>query len=118
MDAIVGDVWLRVAGDDEPAVRMLGERDARAPYPREIIYADDAGAICRRWNWKEADRTKLSAETTAAVLVLEILPPITRQSLDDAMADLVSLIHQFCGEEVQMQSAVLNSELRKIDING
>ena len=115
---IKGDVRLTIAGDDEPAVQLLGEREARPPYANEVIYTDDVGAICRRWNWKEADRTKLSAETTAAVLVLEILPPITRQTLDAAMADLVSLIHQFCGEEVQMQSAVLNSELRKIDING
>lgn len=113
-----GDLRLRIAGDDESAVTMLGEREARPPYSKEVIYADDIGAICRRWNWKEADRTKLTIDTTEAILVLEILPPVERATLDSAMADLTSLIQQFCGGAVQLQSAVLNSEYRNFEMNG
>lgn len=111
-----GDLRLRIAGDDEPAVQMLGEGEARPPYAKEVIYADDLGAICRRWNWKEADRTKLTADTTNAILVLEILPPVERVTLDSAITDLASLIQQFCGEAVQLQSAVLNTTDRSIEI--
>lgn len=113
---IAGDVRLTIAGDDEPAVQLLGEREARPPYVNEVIYTDDVGAICRRWNWKEADRTKLTADTTDAILVLEILPPIKRATLDAAIADLASLIQQFCGENVQLQSAVLNAGNRSLEI--
>ncbi len=112
---IQGDLRLTIAGEDEPAAVMLGEKDARPPYVNEVIYTDDLGAICRRWNWKEADRTKLTAETTDAILVLEILPPVERATLDGAMADLASLIQQFCGEAVQLQSAVLNTESRSLE---
>ncbi|MFK7802170.1 MAG: B3/4 domain-containing protein [Anaerolineae bacterium] len=112
-----GDLRLTIAGDDEPAVTMLGEREARPPYAKEVIYADDIGAICRRWNWKEADRTKLTADTTDAILVLEILPPVACNTLDAAMADLATLIQQFCGGAVQLQSAVLNTTNRSIELN-
>jgi DNA/RNA-binding domain of Phe-tRNA-synthetase-like protein len=66
LDRIVGDILLTRAGDDEPAVFLLGEKEARAPHAGEIIYKDEVGAICRRWNWKEADRTKLTQETRNA----------------------------------------------------
>ena len=115
---IQGDLRLTIAGDNEPATTMLGEKEARPPYVNEVIYTDDIGAICRRWNWKEADRTKLTAETTDAVLVLEILPPVERAVLDGGMADLANLIQQFCGEGVRLQSAVLNTENRSFEING
>ena len=110
-----GDLRLTIAGEDEPAAVMLGEKEARPPYVNEVIYTDDLGAICRRWNWKEADRTKLTAETTDAILVLEILPPVERATLDGAMADLASLIQQFCGGSVQLQSVVLNSKNRAFE---
>lgn len=111
-----GDLQLRIAGDDESAVTMLGERDARPPYAKEVIYADDIGTICRRWNWKEADRTKLTADTTDAILVLEILPPVERATLDAAMADLASLIQQFCGNSATTELSVLNTTNRSIDL--
>ena len=63
LDKIVGDVLLTRAGTDEPAVFLLGEKEARAPHAGEIFYKDENGAICRRWNWKEADRTKLTPES-------------------------------------------------------
>lgn len=100
LDAVFGDIRLRRAGDGEPPVRLLGEREARPPRAGEVIYADERGAICRRWNWKEADRTKLSGDTTRAVLVLEALPPVTREELGSAMAELESRVRTATGARV------------------
>ena len=97
LDRLAGDVRLTVAGDDEPAVRMLGEADARAPHPGEVIYADDAGAICRRWNWKEAERTKLTPDTTNVLLVIEGLPPVGEPLVRDALDAAADSIRTHCG---------------------
>lgn len=99
-DKINGDVLLTFAGSDEKAVVMLGEKDARTPYANEVIYKDNEGAICRRWNWKEADRTKLTEETTSAFMVLEALPPLQKEELEKAIAELASLIKQYCEGEI------------------
>ncbi|MEM7332122.1 MAG: phenylalanine--tRNA ligase beta subunit-related protein, partial [Chloroflexota bacterium] len=104
-----GDLRLTIAGDNEPPVKLLGEKEARPPYPNEVIYTDDLGAICRRWNWKEADRTKLTNESRNVLFVIEILPPIERATLTNAMSDLEDLLHQFVGEPDWMKTAVLNS---------
>lgn len=70
---IEGDVLLTTSGDNESPVTLLGEQEARPPYPNEVVYKDNQGTICRRWNWKEADRTKLTEETINAFIVIELL---------------------------------------------
>jgi DNA/RNA-binding domain of Phe-tRNA-synthetase-like protein len=94
-----GDVLLTFAADDEPPVLLLGEAEPRPPKPGEVIYRDGAGAICRRWNWKEADRTKLTAATKHAFLVIEGLPPVGRDLVERACEDLAALVRENCGGE-------------------
>jgi DNA/RNA-binding domain of Phe-tRNA-synthetase-like protein len=103
LDAVDGDVELRFAEEGEPAVRLLGEppESSRPPKAGEVIYADGTGALCRRWNWKEADRTKLTEATTRGFLVVEALPPIGRSMLEKALADLVALVSAHCGGSVR-----------------
>lgn len=98
---IKGDVLLTFAGDNESPVVLLGEHEARPPYPGEVIYKDDIGAVCRRWNWKEADRTKLTEETKNAFIVVEGLPPVGRDKIQKAVTDLAELIKKYCGGDLQ-----------------
>lgn len=97
LDALRGDLRLRIAGEDEPAVHLLGDSEAKAPKPGEVMYADDAGAVCRRFNWKEADRSKLTEQTQRAVLVVEALPPVTEAELQRVLSQLAELAGRFCG---------------------
>lgn len=109
-----GDVVLCLAGDAEPPVLLLGEGEARPPHPGEVIYRDDVSAICRRWNWKEADRTRLTAATRHAVLVVEALPPASRGELEQALADLAGRVTRFCGGEAV--TAILDAAAREVDL--
>ena len=101
LDQIQGPMRLTYASADEPPALLLGEREPRAPHPGEVIYTDDVGALCRRWNWKEADRTKLTPETRHAVLVIEALPPVGEPELTAALSDLEGLVGRFCGGQVE-----------------
>jgi DNA/RNA-binding domain of Phe-tRNA-synthetase-like protein len=97
LDRTQGDIELTVAGEAEAPVKLLGEPEARPPYPGEVIYKDGLGAICRRWNWKEADRTKLTPQTRRPILVLEGLPPVGASEIEDATEALAAMIHAHCG---------------------
>lgn len=105
--AIVGDVRLTRAAGGEP-FRTIGATEDDPARAGEVIYRDDAGAICRCWNWREADRTKLTAQTRAAVLVVEALPEHPLALLDTALAELAALVVQHLGG--QARSAVLTAE--------
>jgi DNA/RNA-binding domain of Phe-tRNA-synthetase-like protein len=58
------------------------------PDPGEVVWRDDAGVTCRRWNWRQARRTQLREDTTAALFILDALDPMTDQALHAAAADL------------------------------
>lgn len=114
LDQIDGDVLLTVAGAAEAPVQLLGEAEARAPYAGEVIYKDNAGAICRRWNWREADRTKLTQQTRNAVLVIEAVPPIGRDLIEQAVQELAARVQEYCGGQVR--TALLDRTSAGVDL--
>jgi DNA/RNA-binding domain of Phe-tRNA-synthetase-like protein len=86
-----GDLELVRAGRDERPVVLLGDAEAHPPRPGEVIYRDLNGAVCRRWNWKEAERTKLTTETRSGVLVVEALEAVPAADLEAALEELAHL---------------------------
>ena len=57
-----------------------GETVVEHPEPGEVVWRDDDGVTCRRWNWRQCVRTRITADTTCALFVLDVLDPLT----DDA----------------------------------
>jgi DNA/RNA-binding domain of Phe-tRNA-synthetase-like protein len=60
------------------------------PEVGEVVWCDDAGVTCRRWNWRQARRTQLREDTTAALFILDALDPVTGQALHGAADDLTA----------------------------
>jgi DNA/RNA-binding domain of Phe-tRNA-synthetase-like protein len=87
LDHVQGDIVLTRA-DGTESFLPLGATAEEPPPAGAVIYRDDAGVICSCWNWREADRTKLTGETHRAVLVMEVIPPFTREELDLALTAL------------------------------
>jgi len=100
IDKIQGDVILTFAEPNEPAVLLLGDKEPRPPHAGEVIYKDNISAICRRWNWREADRTKFTEDTKNCFLVIEGLLPVTKQEIEAVTKELKDLIEKFCGGNI------------------
>jgi DNA/RNA-binding domain of Phe-tRNA-synthetase-like protein len=60
------------------------------PDPGEVVWCDEAGVTCRRWNWRQARRTQLRDDTTTALFILDALDPMTDEAVHAAADDLVS----------------------------
>jgi DNA/RNA-binding domain of Phe-tRNA-synthetase-like protein len=52
----------------------------------EVVWRDDEGVTCRRWNWRQEPRTRLTEATTRAFFVFDRLPP--QDALDAAVEEL------------------------------
>ncbi len=111
--AVVGDIVLTRAAGDEAFV-PLGGAVQEPPPAGAVLYRDDAGAICSCWNWREADRTKLTETTTEAVLVIEALPPIARADLEAALTDLAERVTGHLGGTSRV--AILDRDSRSVDL--
>ena len=89
LDHYVGPPRLVVArGDERFETVASGEPVVETPAPEEIVWRDDLGVTCRRWNWRQCTRTRLSGSTTDVVFFLYGLPATGRQGLQDAADDL------------------------------
>ncbi|MDW9615386.1 hypothetical protein GOC09_31090, partial [Sinorhizobium meliloti] len=55
----------------------------------EVIWRDDAGVTCRRWNWRQGTRTRLEATDRRMWFVLESLETMPEGALAEASDMLV-----------------------------
>jgi DNA/RNA-binding domain of Phe-tRNA-synthetase-like protein len=79
---------VRATGAEPFDTTAGGKPVVEHPEPGEVVWCDDAGVTCRRWNWRQARRTRLREETQAALFVLDALDPMTGAALDAAADDL------------------------------
>lgn len=92
---------VRAVGDEPFDTVAEGETVIENPEPGEVVWRDDAGVTCRRWNWRQARRTALTDDTSSALFILDALDPMTDAELDAATDELVALLTQL-GPDVQV----------------
>lgn len=93
LDAYRGPIRLTRATGDEPFETVAaGEPVIEAPEPGEVVWRDDAGVTCRRWNWRQCTRTRLTTTTTRAVFVLDALEPMDDAALAAAGDELSTVL--------------------------
>jgi len=71
-----------------------GEVVYESPEPGEVIWRDDQGVTCRRWNWRQGVRTRLDASARQMWFILESLPAMPLDALQQASDELVSGLQQ------------------------
>lgn len=82
IDTYVGPLRLDRATGDEPfETTASGEPVIEHPEPGEVVWRDDAGVTCRRWNWRQCTRTRLTTGTTRAVFVFDALGSLSDAEL-------------------------------------
>lgn len=83
--AYVGNPQLtRADGSESFDVYKEGVLSHESPEPGEVVWRDNAGVTCRRWNWRQGVRTRLSIEQTQMWFVLERLPAMPLEALQQA----------------------------------
>lgn len=81
---------VRATGDEPFDTIADGTPVVEHPDPGEVVWCDDAGVTCRRWNWRQTRRTQLTEDTTSALFILDALAPLTDDALHTAADDLVA----------------------------
>lgn len=93
-----GDIHLTFANGEE-TFYQIGSNTNEPPNENEIVYKDSDGCLCRCWNWREADRTKLTEDTTEAILVIESLSASRLNDLENALNQLSQYVQEYLSAE-------------------
>ena len=112
IDKFEGDIRLTFADGNEAFV-TLGSEKSEPPLIDELVYKDDAGAICRCWNWREAVRTMLTEDTKNAFLCIESVDFERYDAFNTALDYLKDNVTQKLGGECRV--FVLDIENRSIE---
>ncbi|AWX55053.1 hypothetical protein AB432_008395 [Brevibacillus brevis] len=107
IDTFVGDIRLTQANGNEPFL-PLGQDENASPYEGEIVYKDDVGAICRCWNWREAQRTMLTENTKNAFLCMELVDETRSDEFHLALKELSDFVPHHLGGMVKMEVLAIN----------
>ncbi|WP_309066819.1 B3/B4 domain-containing protein [Microbacterium sp.] len=83
---------IRATGAEPFDTTASGEPVTEHPEPGEVVWCDDAGVTCRRWNWRQGRRTGLSDDTRTAFFILDALTPATDEDLGSAVDALTEAL--------------------------
>ena len=81
---------VRAVGDEPFDTSAGGEPVVEHPEPGEVVWRDQLGVTCRRWNWRQGTRTRITTDTGSAVFILDALDPLTDEEVQaaaDALTD-------------------------------
>ncbi|WP_436638001.1 B3/B4 domain-containing protein [Microbaculum sp. FT89] len=106
LDRVAGDLAFRYSRPDDSFLDM-GADDAGGqmndpPKPGEVVYADAEKVLCRRWNWRQDQRSLVSPETSRAVVTVQANG---WGDLDAAVTDLTDLLGRFCSAKTTVTLA-------------
>ena len=91
----------RYACEDDSFLDMAEDGGVpEAPKPGEVVYADAAHVLCRRWNWRQDARSLITPQTTRAVITVQ---ENGAGDVAAAAGDLVDLIGKFCNGACQVE---------------
>lgn len=67
---------VRATGEGDFVTVAGGDEVVEHPDAGEVVWSDDAGVTCRRWNWRQGPRTRLTEASVSAIFLLESLAPM------------------------------------------
>lgn len=109
VDTFAGDLRLTVTAGGDP-FQALGDDEPSETLPGEVAYLDDAGAVCRCWNWRDGQRTMLTEDTTHAIAIIESVDPARHDDLAAALATLAGRVEELMGATVAARAILTRDE--------
>lgn len=109
LDAYVGPARLALAtGTETFDTRENGDTVMQHPEVGEVVWRDDIGVTCRRWNWRQCVRTRLDEHTTSILFILDGLGPNSVAAASSA-ADQLSAELLACWSDAQISSRTISA---------
>lgn len=89
---------VRAIGTEPFDTTADGETVVEHPDAGEVVWCDDAGVTCRRWNWRQAQRTQLHDGTRAALFIVDALAPMDDAALAAVGDELEARVRELGGD--------------------
>lgn len=114
MDKIEGDIHLGALQGGE-AFMPIGSDTEDPGLEGEIAYYDQAGVMCRCFNWRDGQRTQITDKTDYEFIAMECIQPERLEDLQQALYELSCLLENHLNANI-VTKAIVNQNNRVITI--
>ena len=104
------EIALRLARTEDRFQAVAGQEPEDVT-PSEVVLADQADILTRRWTWRQSANTRMTQSTTRAFFNIDALDVSSDNALEAAMNEANKLVARFCGGRL-VHSAVLGANNR------
>ncbi|HEX8084008.1 MAG TPA: hypothetical protein VF529_06925 [Solirubrobacteraceae bacterium] len=113
-ERIAGPLRLTIPGKGVPFTPLGQAKGSReATKANEVAYVDDEKAICRYWNMRDCDETKLVEGIGDALFILDVT-----EDLDQDATHLAAAFTSLFGEGADVRRAVLGADAPAVTLDG
>ena len=110
IDAYVGTPHLTFAtGQETFDTTKDGTPAVEHPEVGEVVWRDDKGVTCRRWNWRQGPRTRITEATRNMWFVIERLEPMLIDKLVEA-GDVLASDSSRLAPRARIESRLLQAQ--------
>lgn len=113
LDSISSDMFLTYADGEEEFI-SLGQEVIEHPNVGEVVYKTDNIIICRNFNYRESDVTKLTENTRNAVLIIESFSGYNDGNLLKALNELSEIIIDNLGGTIR--TVILDEQNNEVEL--
>jgi DNA/RNA-binding domain of Phe-tRNA-synthetase-like protein len=99
IDTFDGDLLLTIANGNE-AFCLIDSEENQPPHAGEIVYKDNAGAVCRCFNWRESKRTMITEKSRNVFMIIEMPNSDRIETLKNAIDEMAHLVSKHISDEI------------------
>lgn len=87
-----------IAGDVHTAI---GDNQAKALVPGELVYSDSTNILCKDFNYRDSDITKVNSTTRDIIVFVDGCEGVSRNDLLVALESTLDRITRYCGGKAE-----------------
>ncbi|MCA9383260.1 lysine--tRNA ligase [Candidatus Dojkabacteria bacterium] len=106
MDNLQLPTQLQLASGGEE-ITLLGDSEPTIIKEGELCYFDQTGPYNLDFNYRDADRTKVTLNTTNLLINVEGVYDISRNQVEQSLQETIDIIMRFCGGEL-IKTGIVN----------
>lgn len=112
LDTLTGDVVLRTSAGGEQFTPLGSPEATEVTRVDEVVYADNARILTRKWNFRDCDHCKITPSSTNIVLVTEApFETVTTDHLDSSIKHMAQTVKDHCGGEIKTLVSAAKPEI-------
>jgi len=111
LNKIMGNLCLDFATGNE-LFTGLGSKEIEHPARGEVIYYDDQSnqIMCRRWNWRNAEFSKITTESQEIIINIDGINGIPQSIIGEARDELAELLKIHCNANLTTDLLTINHQ--------